>query len=329
MSKRAAWVFFLSGILTAGKGFAQSSLFYLEAQAVSGYSSAGNEWIFYSMHPDHVMQKPSLGFDYLQRFSGETGDFAILAVQARLAWEGEGKKAFEPQLYNAYLKFKLPAFDLWVGHNRPAFGLSSVFDNHALILPTLVMKGFGFDRDWGAGLSRDFARGSWGLSLTAGSGMAWRFSGNYLLSGRLSLGVLGSDNWTIGLSAAYGEVLDTMGYKVMSPDLLPYQLAGVDVSYLWNNLESRLEAVYGKKNRGKTWAMFWRLGANLLEESRLKWEVQPTVLGEGDKTRLELGSGLSYLATADLTLRAMVVYDQQERDTRVVLQLYYYKRILF
>lgn len=329
MSKRTAWIYLLAGLLTAGRSFAQSSLFYLEAQAVSGYSSAGDKWIFYSMHPDHVMQKPSLGFDYVQRFSGETGDFAVLAVQARMAWDGEGKKAFEPQLFNAYLKFKLPAFDLWGGHNRPAFGLSSVFDNHALILPTLVMMGFGFDRDWGAGLSRDFARGSWGVSLTSGSGMALRFKGNYLLSGRLSMGVLGSDNWSVGFSGAYGNALDTMGYEVMSPDPLPIRLAGVDITSLWNNLENRLEAVYGRNHGERTWAMFWRLGVNLLEESRLKWEIQPVVLREEEKTRLELGTGLSYLATADLTLRTMVTYDPQERDTRVIFQVYYYKRILF
>ncbi len=309
--------------------FAQTSLFYLEAQGVAGYSSAQDKWIFYSMHPDHVMQKPSLGFDYLQRFSRETGDFAVLAVQARLAWDGEGKRALEPQLYNAYLKFKFPAADLWVGHNRPAFGLASVFDSHSLILPTLVMNGFGFDRDWGAGLSRDTARGSWGVSLTAGSGMPLRFEGNYLLSGRLSFGVLSRDNWSAGLSAGYGKALDTVGYELMSPDPLPFRLAGIDIMSLWNNLENRLEAMYGRKSGEKTGAMFWRLGVNLLEESRLKWEVQPVVMWEGERTHLEFGTGLSYLATADLTLRTMVTYDQQERDTRVVFQFYYYKRILF
>jgi hypothetical protein len=329
MSKRIAPLLFLTAILTAGSVYAQSSLFYLEAQAVAGYSSVRNQWIFYSMHPDHAMQKPSLGFDYLQRFSRETGDFAVLAVQARLAWDGEGKGAVEPQLYNAYLKFKFPAADLWVGHNRPAFGLSSVFDNHSFILPTLVMDGFGHDRDWGIGLSRDLSRGSWGISLTAGSGMPVRVKGNYLLSGRLSFGVLNNDNWSVGLSAAYGKTLETMGYEVRSPDPLPFRLGGVDISYLWNNLENRLEAVCGKKYGEKTWAMFWRLGVNLLEESRLKWEAQPVVLWEGEGTNLEFGTGLSYLATADLTLRTMVVYNQHERETRVVFQVYYYKRMLF
>ena len=109
-----------------------------------------------------VMQKPSLGFDYVQRFSGATGDFAVLAVQGRLAWNQEGEKTFEPQLYNAYLKFKLTAADLWIGHNRPRFGLSSVLDSHGTLLQPLAMMGFGFDRDWGIGFDKDFAGGSAG-----------------------------------------------------------------------------------------------------------------------------------------------------------------------
>jgi hypothetical protein len=329
MSKRIACLFFLATVWTAPPAFAQSSLFYLEAQGVAGYSSVQDKWIFYSMHPDSIMQKPSLGIDYLQRFSRETGDFAVLSIQARLAWDGDGKKAVEPQLYNAYLKFKLPAFDLWVGHNRPAFGLSSAFDSHSLILPTLVMEGFGFERDWGAVLSRDLARGGWGISLTAGSGMPLRFEGNYLLSGRLSFGVLGSDNWSLGLSAAYGRALEAMGYEIMSPDPKPFRLAGLDITSLWNNLENRLEAVAGQKYGLNTWAIFWRLGVNWLEENRLKWEVQPILMREGGTSRAEFSTGLSYVATADLTLRTMISYDQKERDTRVVFQVYYYKRILF
>ena len=31
------------------------------------------------------MQKPSLGFDYMKRFSGESGDVATFALQGRLA----------------------------------------------------------------------------------------------------------------------------------------------------------------------------------------------------------------------------------------------------
>lgn len=328
MSRRLPF-YFLLAIFAAGRISAQSSLFYFEAQGVAGYSSALDKWVYYSLHPDDVMQKPSLGFDYLQRFSRETGDFAILAVQARLAWDAEGEKKLEPQLYNAYLKFKLPAVDFWVGHNRQAFGLSSAFDVHSQVLPTLVMYGYGYDRDWGAGLGRDFSRGSWGLSLTTGSGMPLEFSGNYLFSGRLSLGVLSRDNWSLGLSGAYGEALETMGYTYLSTDPRPFQMAGLDITHVWNNLENRLEAVAGRKFGVDAWAVFWRLGVNLLEEERLKWELQPIVTREGGESGLKLATGLSFAATADLTLRVMYAYDREEQDSRVVFQVYYYKRIIF
>lgn len=327
MSRILASSFFLT-VLLVGESSAQSSLFYFEAQGVAGYSSARSQWVYYSLHPDDVMQKPSLGFDYVRRFSRETGDFAVLAVQARLAWDADGEKTLEPQLYNAYLKFKFPGVDLWVGHNRPAFGLSSSFDIHSQVLPTLVMYGYGYDRDWGVGMGRDLSRGSWGISLTAGSGMPLRFGRNFLFSGRLSFGVLGRENWSLGLSWGYGEALETMGYTFLSPDPKPFRLAGVDFVHVWNSLENRLEAAIGRKFGLDAWAVFWRLGINLLEEERLKWEFQPVVTKEGGKRALRLGTGLSFVATADLTLRVMYLYDREERDSRVIFQVYYYKRVI-
>jgi opacity protein-like surface antigen len=329
MSKRVPLLFFLTVLVAAGNISAQTSLFYIEIQGVAGYSSSADKWIYYSLHPDDVMQKPSLGFDYVQRFSRETGDFAVLAVQARLAWDADGEKKLEPQLYNAYLKFKFPGVDFWLGHNRPAFGLSSAFDVHSQVLPTLVMYGYGYDRDWGAGLGRDFSRGSWGFSLTTGSGMPLQFGDNYLFSGRLSFGVLGRDNWSLGLSAGYGEALETMGYALMSPDPKPFRMAGVDIAHVWNNLENRVEAVIGRKFGLDAWAVFWRLGVNLLDEERLKWEIQPILMKEGGKTGLKLGTGLSFVATGNLTLRVMYAYDREQQDSRIVFQVYYYKRLVF
>src|SRR4051812_18944196 len=55
----------------ASPAFADSHLLYFEAQAIAGYSSLRDKPIFYSMNPDAEMQKPSVGFDYLHRFSGE------------------------------------------------------------------------------------------------------------------------------------------------------------------------------------------------------------------------------------------------------------------
>ena len=152
---------------------ASGYLLFLEGQGVIGYSSALKKTILYSMNPEAEMQKPSIGFDYLQRFSGETGDVATLAIQARLALTENGDDDYkaEPQVYNAYLKIRTPVAYVWIGHNRPAFGLGSYFDSHGLLLRTLSVQGFGYDRDWGVGVNRDFSWGDFSASVTLGSGM--------------------------------------------------------------------------------------------------------------------------------------------------------------
>ena len=63
----------------AGQALASSSLFYVEAMAVAGYSSAARGVILYSRQLEESMQKPSLGFDYILRLTGDTGDFALVA----------------------------------------------------------------------------------------------------------------------------------------------------------------------------------------------------------------------------------------------------------
>ena len=312
-----------------GSALAQDSLFFLEIQGVAGYSSPQNKIVFFSQNELEAMQKPSLGFDYVQRFSTATRDFGLLAVQGRLAINAEGEKPVEPQLYNAYFKYKAPGVDLWIGHNRLAFGLSSHFDTHASLLQTLAMNGYGFDRDWGLGASRDFSRGNLGFALTTGSGMPLYFKGNYLLSGRISYGILNQDNYNVGFSAAYGQTLDTMGYHLLSSDPMLYEMLGVDFSYFWNNMESRVEVQAGRKAGENALALYWRAGVSLLEEGRLKLEAQPVLLKHGGQTSFDIAAGVTWLATEEVTVRAMYAYDEMEHGSRIVFQVYFYQRILF
>jgi hypothetical protein len=311
----------------ADRASAESYLLYLEAQGVAGYSTEQEKVIFYSLSQEEAMQKPSLGFDYLQRFSGEARDYGALAVQARLAFNATDEPALEPQLYNAYFKYKGGFADLWMGHNRPALGLSSYFDSHALLLPTLAMQGFGYDRDWGIGAYRDLPWGNLALSATTGSGMPIYFKGNSLISARAAKGVLSRDNYTLGLSAAYGRNLETMGYHLMDPDPREFYLGGADLAYLWNNIENRFEVLAGKRRGERALALFWRLGVSFLEEGRLKVEVQPTYWEIGQDWDYQLAGGVSFQATADLTLRSMYVYDRQTNDQRAILQVYWYHRL--
>lgn len=309
---------------------ASDYLLYLEGQEVFGYSPALGKTIPYSMNPEAEMQKPGLGIDYLKRFSGDSGDVATAAFQYRLAVAGTGQGGYqsEPQVYNAYLKFKTPLTYLWIGHNRPAFGLGSYFDSHGLLLRTLPIQGFGYDRDWGAGLYRDFAWGDVAATVTTGSGMPARLTGeNSMTAARISYGVLSQDNWNLGFSAGMGRTLDTMGYTVRDIEPREMQLAGVDLAVLRDNLEHRFDALAGKWLGQDTYAFFYRFGVNLSEENRVKIEAQPTYWKFGEERNYQLALCLSVLATPDLTIRTAYVYDDITNDNRILLQLYYYQPI--
>ncbi|MGB9005203.1 MAG: hypothetical protein WCB96_05725 [Candidatus Aminicenantales bacterium] len=320
---------FLLLALAASPLAASSYLFYLEAQGLAGYSSATHKAVFYSSSPEEAMQKPSLGFDYVQRFSDEYGDTGVLSLQFRLTANIEGGPTLEPQVYNGFLKLKLGLLDLWAGHNRPRFGLSADMDNHGLLLQALSMNGFGFDRDWGVGLEKDLAWGQAGLSLTSGSGMALYLKGNYFMAARVSLGILARDNLSLGFSAGFGKLLDVMGINLLSERPRPLAAAGVDFTRFWNNLESRLEFMAGRLAGQPAYALFWRVGAGFLEENRLKLEVQPIVFRKEGLTRVLLSAGASFPIAEDWTLRGMVQYDRESKEVLFVLQVYFYKGLRF
>jgi hypothetical protein len=304
---------------------ASKALFYFEVQGIAGYSSAANKAIFYSSSAMDTMQKPSLGFDYVQRFSGASGDFAVLAIQARLAWNQEGGKSVEPQIYNAYLKLKAKPFDIWIGHAVPKFGLAAALDSHAALLQPLAMSGFGLDRDWGIGLERDTAHGSWGVSLTTGSGMTTEFSGGYFLAGRVAAGVLNEDNLSAGFSLGVGRLVDAMGVQVMSANLIDFAMAAFDLTWLRDNVEQRVELAGGRKDGRTAAAALYRIGWGLFAESRLKLEVQPAVTLIGGIAGVEIGAGASYLLHPDWTVRTAAVYSSEPKDVRIVFQIYFYK----
>ncbi len=291
------------------------------------YSSAARGLQPFSLMAEDVMQKPSAGFDLVHKLSGRTRDYGTVAVQARLAYDEHRPARVEFQLYNAYLKVKAGFADIWIGHNRPAWGLSTVVDSHGLLLPTLAMMGFGFDRDWGFGLNKDYAWGDAALAVTAGSGMPLLLKGNVLLSGRVSRGDLLRENVSFGLSAAVGRVLETMGYDLLEDEPVDLGSLAFDVSYFWRNMESRADVMVGRKAGRNFLALFGRLGLVALEEGRLRLDLQPVLVNIASDWKTWLGAGVSYQASRDVALRTMVWRDVHRNDTRLVFQVYYYRNI--
>jgi len=326
---------------------AQNGLFFTEMQGIYGYSSALEQPIIYNFMAKDAMQKPSMGFDWLQRFSNSERDFAIMSVQFRLAYNISEQTPFEPQLYNAWLKYKSSLGDIAVGHLKPASGLSYTLDNHALILPDMTMYNLTYDRDWGALFSKDTPWGNLSASATNASGMnIYNKDGNYLLAARAAYGVLSEDNYSIGVTAQKGVNLVAMGYHYHKtpvhlspgsldpghpkPKLHPQMLAGIDGQVRYYNLESAVDVYAGEFLNTDAYSLLWRNGINLLPEEKLKLEGQGIWrLFEG-KHYVDYSAGLTFKLTSDLALRAM--YDWQDMTAgddnyKVVGQIYYYKQL--
>ncbi len=306
---------------------ASNYLFFGEAQFVAGLTSIDDNPVYNNASYDEAMKKPGIGFDFIKKFSNDSGDWGTLAIQPRLAWNEMGKTKFEPQLYNAYFKYKAGFADLWAGHNKPAIGINSYLDNHALMLHNLTMHGLGYDRDWGLGAYKDTDWGNANITLTTGSGMPLVVKGNYLAAGRISKGTLNQDNFNLGISLATGEVLGTKGVHYLNHETFGLNLAGIDGTYLYENYEARMDILTGKKGDAKLIAAMFRFGINLLEENRLKLEVQPVLTSISSNENMKLGIGATYLLTSDLTLRSLFEYDYDSSFKGYYLQAYYYTKL--
>jgi len=311
-------------VIAASAASAADSLLYLEAQGIAGYSSMDEGAVYHSGHRHDTMQKNGIGIDYIKKFSGEYGDWGTGALQLRLVWEDADNKP-QFQVYNAWLKLKTAPADVWFGHNRAPFGLTAYLDTHAELLQPLSMYGFGFDRDWGAGISRDFANGDFSTSLTLGSGMALKAEGNWIASSRVSYGVLPRDNYNIGVSIMGGKRLNAMGYEVMDEAPATLLLGGADFAWNHDRIEHKAEFDMGQMNDMAAAAVFYRIGVNLLEENRLKFEAQYVWTKQSSARADWFGLGAAYKVDSNLTARVMYQRDMKTRDNSVIFQLYYYR----
>ncbi len=314
--------------------YAAEDLLYLEAQGIGGYSSEEKKAVYHSEDKDSAMQKSSVGFDYVKKLSTPTREVGTAALQARLMYNDVTKKG-ELYLYNAFAKLKTSKTspgNVWLGHNRIAFGIGSYFSSHGHLLQPLSMHDFGFDRDWGMGYEKDTKDGDVKLALTTGSGMSLRTNdGNWLATSRVSKGVLNTDNYTIGLSVMRGEILDVMGNKVLDHTPKDIFLLGTDLAFNYDNIEHKIEVDFGSKNHDAAFAALYRIGFNFLEESRLKLELQMLYSKQEKIEKYVFDGGVSYIITSSLTGRFMYEQSraknyasQQSIDNRVIFQLYYY-----
>jgi len=324
----AFWAFLL--LLTPFSIQASRNLLFWEAQAVAGYFGSNQAWELYSHHPHDAMQKPSLGIDYLGRFGNAGKDFGYLAMQARLAYDKNEANKLQPQLYNAFINWKAPIADIWLGHNKTALGLSSYLDNHSLLLADNTMSGLNFDRDWGAGIKAETMLLDLSASVTTGSGMPLWVGKNHLLVLRAGLGDPNKDNHSLGVSVAQGKILKSMGYTVMHNNKLhELRLGGLDAAWRYLDLDIKGDLLYGSYDSDPAYAALFRTGLFLLPEERAILDLQAHLTKLKDAENQYYTVGLSYRLTPYLSLRTAITRHDPGGHDSVALQVYCYKGIVF
>jgi hypothetical protein len=326
---------------------ASNNLFFFEIQGITGYSFQDEKFIYRSGMVGDSMQLNSVGFDYIQKFGNYYGDWGTFALQMRLIYNYDQKK-FETKLYNAYLKYKTNLGDIWIGNNRPSFGISSYLDTHAELIQPLTMYGISFDKDLGIGFIKDTRNGDFKISLTRGSGDL-KFSSddnkyNFLLATRISKGLLNYDNYTLGLSTMIGKIISTDVHEMNMSTDKKIIMIGLDIAYNFNNIEYKTEFDFGSKNEKYIYASLQRLSLNLLDENKLKIELQYIYKSEENETINESHNSeritenttnniwtfaSSYKLNADLTIRGMYEYDANTKENKIVAQLYWYHGLFF
>lgn len=309
---------------------AENNLLYLEIQGVMGYDGSEGDIVYYSHHRHDTMQKPSIGIDYVSRIRAGRSDFGYLAIQTRLAYDEHKDNRIEPQLYNAYFNFKRRNYDFWLGHNKPALGLSANLDNHALLLTDNSMGFLNFDRDWGVGINLERAAYDFKWSLTTGSGMPFYYDENYLTSARLGFGNPSLDDYALGFSLAYGEVLMSMGYEIMHDKKKHnLQLAGLDFEYRYLNNEVKTDILIGSYNTNFSYAALLRLSRFILTEDRMTLDLQLLTQDTINKAVQNYSLGVSYRINPYLTFRSMYDLSIPDEHHRVVMQLYWIRGFIF
>jgi hypothetical protein len=297
----------------------------------------------------------SFGFDVIKKYSGKSREIATFNLQGRVAHidndEVRGSKKTQLQFYNAFLKLKGSAFDLWIGHNKIGFGLQSYMDTHAELFQQLSMFGYGFESDWGGGIVRDFDNGDIKLAFTTGSGMPliYRRMLKYapdtekgmkvdvnrnivskLLTLRASIGVLNYNNYNLGISFMDGRNYDVMGYHIMDFTPTEIRMVAIDFAFNYGFFENKMEFDYGEKDHEKTYAGLWRLGMNFFEENRLKLEMQyiytynAPLSMDKDMSDHNISTGATFRINGDWTLRTMYDWNYMTKEQKVVGQIYWY-----
>lgn len=321
-----------------GAASASDFLFYKEVNLIGGYSNK-EKWIGKS---DTLSN--SVGFEHYAKFSSDYGDYLTTDIQVRGAYDSSEPfdQAVSCEIHNAWAEYRADnMLKLKAGHFAPAFGLEPVIDFHSTILHSLIERDIGFEKDWGVELRGTFPAFDYQAALQMGSGMSIRREdASFLFTGRV--GTSPVRDFQYGISAMVGNVLKTMGMStfphnhLLSKEGVFKQRIGFDCQYDWNSFLFKGETAFGTDDTKNV--MGYMTEVDYIVPKNQNWSVETQFQSwfndmkrpQQDDTTFSLC--LSYKLSQTITLRAAFIHDlnlsgemfPEGRDTKVLLQFYYY-----
>lgn len=317
---------------------ASDFLFYKELNLIGGYSNK-DSWTGKS---DTLSN--SIGFEHYGKFSSDYGDYLTTNLQVRFAYDSSEpfKKACSAEIHNAWAEYRASnEIKLKAGHFAPAFGLEPVIDFHSTILHSLIERDIGFEKDWGVELRGSFPEFDYQTAFQIGSGMSIRREdSSFLVTGRIGSSPI--RDFQYGISAMVGNVLESMGMStfphnhLLSKEGVFKQRIGFDCQYNWNSFLFKGEAAYGT-NETKN-VMGYMAELDWTPPRSQSWGVETQFqswFNDMKKSQMDdttFSICLSYKLSEKVTLRAAFIHDlnmtegpfKEGRDTKVLLQFYYY-----
>jgi len=314
--------------------FADSALFYKEANLIGGYSDR-DRWVGKSSELVN-----SVGFEDYRKFSNDYGDYLTTDLQMRIGYDSmmSAEDAWGIQIHNAWLLYKLD-YDkkLRLGHFDPAFGMEPQVDTHGTLLQTLAMRDIGFKKDWGMGLEGSLSKFDYKTALQLGSGMSvYRKDGSFLMTSRI--GSPPAQNFQYGLSFLYGNVLEYAGIWTLPRDNLESNKAtlkkrvGLDSQYLFGPYLFKGELVYGTDDYSDVLGYLGEIDYTLPKYQNCELELQfqswINDFGRSSSDDSTLTLGISYKLDQKTTLRAAFSHDLnmtgRKEEDMVVAQFYFF-----
>ncbi|MCZ6834716.1 MAG: hypothetical protein O7G85_02985 [Planctomycetota bacterium] len=286
----------------------------------------------------------AFGLDIHKVISDDQGDIGTLLLQPYAVrrdslplpnhvdedhrWEFEAH-----DFYFNLTRFGQGRTNIRIGHFDVPYGLEPYVDTHFTLRQFAPMQNIGTKKDWGISLNGTLPDFDYEVALTRGSGVEYvDKSHNYVVAGRI--GTPADENFVIGFSAMYAEIIDpmhVMRYRMGLPmsemmmfnpkhDIIRRHRFGVDVTSVQGQFTLRGECSVGEDfdqdvilalvdiewtNPDGTWKA-WLQGFYWAQDGTTGWDADVT-----------MRTGVNWNFASPWTLSAQLTHDFESYLNRV------------